>query len=296
MSIFPEQNATDMINDLQTWSEHPDPPRQPPSESELALISTIKTYTEAQTASLSEVTNIIASPIEALYAIPGPSRGPEAQLWKLYTSIFRYARTIPSTDASTQNRLIDIISSLKSRPEPLLPTPAPRNGRRQEYPSLWNSLVVFGAVGREEWNEQPGIRNSLTSLEEETEEWTSVKAFCARLTETGVYDFSLYGFWAMRDVVEVEKQGENDTWVGDKLDVFLPAAASWILIAGERLWGKVSEGGEGRRESELSRERWLVWKERFSGFAGRDDLKAETRKMSERVVEKMGELESKSED
>jgi hypothetical protein len=287
MSIFPEQNATDMINDLQTWSEHPGPPRQPPSESELAVISTIKTYTEAQTASLSEVTNILASPIKAVYAIPGPSRGPEAQLWKLYTSIFRYARTIPTTDASTQNRLIDIISSLKSRPEPPLPTPAPRNGRRQEYPSLWNSLVVFGAVGREEWNEQPGIRNSITSLKEETEEWTSINAFCARLTERGAHDFWLYGFWAMRDVVEVEKQGENDTWVGDKLDIFLPAAASWILIAGERLWGKVNEGGEERWERELSRERWMVWKERFSGSAGRDDLKAETRSMAEMVVEKM---------
>jgi hypothetical protein len=53
------------------------------------------------------------------------------------------------------------------------------------------------------------------------------------------------------------------------------------------LWGKVNEGGEERWERELSRERWMVWKERFSGSAGRDDLKAETRSMAEMVVEKM---------
>jgi hypothetical protein len=281
MPIFPEQNTTDMIHDLQTWSKHPDPPRQSPSESELAIISTIKTYTEAQIASLSEVTNILAEPIETLYT----SRGPEAQLWKLYSSIFRYARTIPYSDASTQNRLIDIISSLKSRPEP--------PGRRQGYPSLWSSLAVFGAVGREEWNEQPGIRNSITSLEE-TEEWTSINAFYARLTERGVYDFWVYGFWAMRDVVEVEKLGQNDTWVGDRLEVFLPAATCWILIAGEILWGVVNKGGEGRWERELERETWVVWKERFRVFAGRDDLEAETRRIAEMAVEKMEEIESKN--
>jgi hypothetical protein len=61
------------------------------------------------------------------------------------------------------------------------------------------------------------------------------------------------------------------------------------------LWGKVHEGGEGRWEKELSRERWVVWKERFWGFAGRDDLKAEARRMAEMAVEKMGRLNLRSE-
>lgn len=193
-----------MLNDLQTSPSHPDPPRQPLSESELAIVSTIKTYTETQTATLSEVTNTLASPIEALYTTPGLSRSADARLWKLYTCAFRYARTIPDSDGNTQNRLVDIISNLKSRPEPHPPTLAlnTRQGQgdllsKWGYPSLWDPLVLFGAVGREQLDEQPGTRNSVTSLEEETEEWTSLHAFLCTIDGEGGAWF--LGVWILGD-------------------------------------------------------------------------------------------------
>jgi hypothetical protein len=98
----------------------------------------------------------------------------------------------------------------------------------------------------------------------------------------------------MRDVAEVENPSMNDTWVGGRLDVFLPAAAKWILIAGEKLWGKVNEGGEGRWEKELSRERWEGWRERFRGFTTRSDLEARSRIIAKMVVDQMAVIESKN--
>jgi hypothetical protein len=104
-------------------------------------------------------------------------------------------------------------------------------------------------------------------------------------------DFWLYAFWAVRDILETKEENPDPwTWVGDLLDIFVLAAAVWILVAGEVLWRKIGEKNPGKEE--LSEKRWELWKAKFKKIARRLDLKAETRFIAKRAVEKIHFVES----
>lgn len=95
----------------------------------------------------------------------------------------------------------------------------------------------------------------------------------------------------MRDTLETKKENPDPwTWVSDHLDSHVPAAAVWILVAGEVLWRKIGKSNPGKKE--LLEERWGLWKAKFKKIACQLNLKAETRSMSRSAVQKMHSEES----
>lgn len=84
------------------------------------------------------------------------------------------------------------MAALKSRPNP--PRPQGREDLETDWvwdgsSEIWADLVIFGASMRESWNDIPtGCGNDAITVDG----WTNLNVFVARLTATGVLDFSLY--------------------------------------------------------------------------------------------------------
>ena len=85
------------------------------------------------------------------------------------------------------------------------------------------------------------------------------------------------------------------------LDTFIPAAAQYILLAGQAVY-KCDSDREGisagsllekaREKGEV--ERWGFWKERFKSMQDWEDLKDGTRAVGKQVAERMEEIETGS--
>ena len=82
----------------------------------------------------------------------------------------------------------------------------------------------------------------------------------------------------------------------------------WMLYAGEHIFKSKRERIETRedrvgleleahpwwnneRSNGFSRERWDMWKSRFSAIAGIDDLNAETKELAQKAIVCMGRVE-----
>jgi hypothetical protein len=272
------------------------PPREPPSTEEQEIIRVVREYVEYSNLPLASVINTLRGSIEDAYTNGeyeiDSNNNPELFLWTLYNGIIRYSRTLFWTDDKAQRRLVDILQGLKSLPDPPRSTSAGRNFLDHwEFPSLWKDAVVFGASAREELNESPGIRQWTGEAGGEVLEWNNFNAFLARLTAFRVHDFSLYGFWTMRDTLEDEPEEVSTPWVGDKLDVFLPAAAIWILLAGEVLL-ELDRKMDDSSLNKYSVGRWQIWKSKFRLLASSEDLSSELREWSEKAAQHMVNLEA----
>ncbi len=128
---------------------------------------------------------------------------------------------------------------------------------------------------RENWNRVIVDEEEKAKKEEEEEDkwtctpsaWTSMNALVAHLTVARVMDFKRYAIWALRDALEEEEQ----TQAGSTLNHLVPAAAVWVVVAGEVMyrewigleeprdrgggvvgWGGVYEGEVGVLEGAVS--------------------------------------------
>ncbi|KAF5373625.1 hypothetical protein D9758_000904 [Tetrapyrgos nigripes] len=195
--------------------------------------------------------------------------------WAIYQSIVSRIRTT-THDSLTQDNLVKLVGAIKeTRPEP-----------KEDY---WSSLYPLGLYMRELWNgDYPAT------------EWASLNAFVARLTVANVLDFQLFGIWAMRSALEngpAEGELSNDV-----LNQQIPAAAVWIFYAGSKLWDlstKEANAGEtaarGGQKWQgtwgYNQPRWVFWKMRFEGFAGRKDLRQDTTTMAKKALEGMSKVD-----
>lgn len=71
--------------------------------------------------------------------------------------------------------------------------------------------------------------------------------------------------------------------------VFLPPAAIWILLAGQKMRELCLVG---YRNAAPAPERWNVWKEKFSTLATTEELDVNCRTLATKAVERMREIES----
>ncbi|KAF2396558.1 hypothetical protein EJ06DRAFT_559694 [Trichodelitschia bisporula] len=262
------------------------PPRPPLNPKEQLIVAVIKAFTNTNSMSVADTVLYLADPVN----VACTTGDPEPELWALYSALLRYARSVPFDDDAAHGRLVLLLQALKAQPEP-----PPGPGRDVLLStwggtSVWASLALFGAVAREEWDEAPGARGG-TGSADEVREWRNLNAFVARVTAAGVYDFSVYGFWALRDTLSpldpAEAQGpRTDTWVGDRLDEFLPAAVMWPVCAGRVLYGEAVKAGWNGQEFSLTR--WQSWWERLHEIV-LSNVGEETRYMAQMAIRAMDE-------
>ncbi|KAI0112662.1 hypothetical protein F4776DRAFT_345219 [Hypoxylon sp. NC0597] len=252
---------------------------------------------------------------------PGPETDSlpttEGQLWELWYGVLHAAKRIPWTDTTQQTKLISLVQALQARPNPPLPHRTSVPLLRDwiwEPRSLWPDLVMLGPSLSEAWNDCCGCGAGWTQPEQHA--YVNFNAFVARLVATGTKDFAVHGVWALRAALECAPASTAmhrgaPPLVQSRLLVAI--AAIWVLIAGEGMWSKRPEGGEGAEEAvppdrqvDLgAREkklpwynkrdgamwctaRWRFWKGRFEQEADNEELGEETRGLARRAGEIIG--------
>lgn len=120
-----------------------------------------------------------------------------------------------------------------------------------------------------------------------------MNAFAARLTVSGIIDLKHMAVWALSTALEDAAQDSSSPSV-NKLDVWVPAAAQWILHAGrvisntEEELGPITRGGRlWKGTPGFSKERWDFWKARFGWVQEQSEPSDETKKIAGEAVAAM---------
>ncbi|KAM0720884.1 hypothetical protein Q7P37_003169 [Cladosporium fusiforme] len=122
------------------------------------------------------------------------SASTEGQLWRLYFSILHAARKISSPDGGEGQmlRLVQLVQTLKTRPEPAQPagmTPALRNDWIWSSGGIWSDLLMLGACWAESRDCHPGGLAGHT--QPEIHAWENLLAFVSGLKATGTADLRM---------------------------------------------------------------------------------------------------------
>ena len=79
----------------------------------------------------------------------------------------------------------------------------------------------------------------------------------------------------------------------DEFSLLIPAATTWLLIAGETIYEHCSSGdtSNGWDRGSWNPQRWELWKKQLTRFAEREDFNEECRELAEQTVKRMAEIE-----
>lgn len=212
--------------------------------------------------------------------VTGPSDAPsvEGELWDLYYTILHASKKIPWSDGVAQQKLVDLLATLKARQNPQRPadmTIALKRYWIYQWGELWSDLVLLGPSGRETWNDSPGCGAGWEAPE--ISAWVNVNAFVARLTVQEVRNFGIYGSWALREALEdkIEAHAGHHCPPPSKVykaEVLFKVAAVWIRLAGRYMYDHLIPDPEGREEADTrfwTRSQWDRWRRRFEEEAGK---------------------------
>ena len=169
--------------------------------------------------------------------------------------------------------------------------------------TFWQDLPIFGAELRESWNDAPWekLPDDTPMYSEDLpfppDVWASLNAFTARITAARVLNFETYAIWILSHTLEEERTNEE-------VDDNLPAAATWIIYAGQIVYHNAAKAHPDSTETHqthirylrkftkpFSMERWDFWKERFEFFWDHEGLKQITRDSAGEALSKMLEIE-----
>ena len=174
--------------------------------------------------------------------------------------------------------------------------------------AFWQDLPIFGAELRESWNDAPWEK-----LPDDTpmysgdapfppEVWASLNAFTARITAASVLNFEDYAMWILRHTLEEDRMNEEERI--EEVDDNLPAAATWIIYAGQIVYHNAAKDYSDSTETHpphirylrnftkpFSMERWNFWKERFEFFRDHEVLRHTTRDSAGEALSRMVEIE-----
>ncbi|KAJ4319903.1 hypothetical protein N0V94_003675 [Neodidymelliopsis sp. IMI 364377] len=171
----------------------------------------------------------------------------------------------------------------------------------EQYNYLYSSLTDFSLACREAYNDAPDA--SASGLE--IDAWANVNFFFAKVTEQGLSDLSIYAIWSLRTALEEEHEDDAEGTAVQKLDAFVPAAASWIfgmsralylkdvdLTPSDRKQGNPARGGPlWKGKAGFSKERWALWKERLTVVSKMEEISERTKNISRDAIEAMERAE-----
>ena len=175
----------------------------------------------------------------------------------------------------------------------------------EEYNHLYSSLCDFKMACDESFNDAPEPYASQVEIDA----WTNVNFFFARVTAEDLMDLSMYAIWTMRQALEEEQQDDMEGTAAQKYNVYVPAAAAWVLGFGrtlyrkekdltptDRKYGNPARGGAlWKGKAEFSKERWALWKERFAAVSKMDEVSEKTRSASKDALQAMERAETYNE-
>lgn len=252
----------------------------------------------------------IIEPIATQLSKPSEQSAADDQLHALWTSILNTVQTIKSPydlsgtpDISsdtlqTLHRIQSLLDVIRTAPDQFQDIPQPGAAQIAKLPG-------FGVTARDRFNvsdtDTPGA-------------WTDLNAFLAVLwcacdpesdyTQPEAYDYGLYSIWSLRDALETEQSPEQ-------LNLLLPAAATWILIAGgviartnrqfppSRKTGAPARAGpllvealkkqgeEDVRIEGFDEIRWQFWRDRFQQIAQEGDISQDVKSIASAASSQM---------
>ncbi|MCJ1433275.1 tripartite motif containing 44 [Xylographa pallens] len=251
---------------------------------------------------------------QKLHALFPPKRTEEGdmELQKFFLAnvwdvILHMIRQIPH-EHRAQDSLIEVVEALRNLPTDIIVEIESAEAK------VWQDVPFLGQVLGIEY--QKIDQQTLPDAGEDAarQEWHSINAFAARLTAEGLYDYRIYGLWALRAALEDQPDPEAPEYQlqGRVLDCHVPVAVTWILRCGLHMYVSDGEiylerGGKGGRlwqgEEGFDMERWRLWKRRFSEISKdkwgsektRQLAQAAEKEMIEVEIEVWMELESRSE-
>jgi Protein of unknown function (DUF3632) len=232
-------------------------------------------------------------------------------LRELWYSILHMSRKIPWRDSAAQDRLLDLVLTLKAHPDPPEPDPMPAalEDHWRSSDGIWSGLKCFNLAASDFWNDVPNRPDPEGFSTPLIHAWTNINAFAAILTRSGLARFEWQAIRAMQNALEIRfrfhKARIQPISVAAQLDADVPAAAVWVLVLGRELWesGKDQSSKSTDQDNlpktkalwqgypdEFSRERFAFWAERFKSMCLTEDLKLETRAIAFEAHEKMEEI------
>ncbi|KAJ3036758.1 hypothetical protein HDV00_002420 [Rhizophlyctis rosea] len=232
----------------------------------------------------------------------------ESLLWDLYYTILHASKKY----TSSHDKLITLLHTLKTRPNPPQPTRTTKALLQNwiwSSPSLWSSLILFGPTACEVWNDCPGCGSGWTVPE--LMAWRNINTFLANITAQNVSDFKLYGIWAIRDAIESDYSTSvhhPDVDTNTKITHMLEICAIWFRIAGSCIhesigdWEDRSEGVSlewrgGKLPwrkppgGDMSLTRWKWWRLRFGDEGRREGYSERARGFARDCVRVMEGIE-----
>jgi hypothetical protein len=172
----------------------------------------------------------------------------------------------------------------------------------EQYNYLYSSLTDFSLACREAYNDAPDASASALEIDA----WANVNFFFAKVTEQELSDLSIYAIWSLRTALEEEHEDDAEGTAAQKLNVFVPAAASWIFGMGRALYlkdvdltpsdrkqGNPARGGPlWKGKAGFGKERWALWKERLAAVGKMEEISEKTKSISRDAIEAMERAES----
>ncbi|ODM22334.1 hypothetical protein SI65_03180 [Aspergillus cristatus] len=254
----------------------------------------------------------IVKPVNEAYSSGDGNKPPstESLLWDLWYTILWTAKKTPRTDPPSQKsqsailnpstpskghtKLLTLLETLKSQPDPPYPSNIDQSTTRNwifDDGKLWSVLSLFGPATREILNDSPGAGNGYEDVE--VAGWVNLNAFLAHVTKREIAGMEHIGIFELRHALEQrhkdDTKGKVPVKEARKVQTFVAAAGVWVIIMGEELWARKGEkkGEEGEAESEvrakgdvITKERWKLWVEKLRFLSCRDDLDIDTRELA----------------
>lgn len=156
----------------------------------------------------------------------------EVFLWCLWSEIVYLIQEV-SHSHPWQDRMVKLLRAIKETPRQV--TPEMEELEWNSGMTFWQDLPIFGAEMRYIWNRWPYEKMPDDAFVYPGDTffppnvWASLNAFTARITLASVLNFEDYAIWSLERTLEEEL-------MTDEVDDNLPAAAMWIIYAGQMIY------------------------------------------------------------
>lgn len=271
----------------------------------------IRSYLKDQS-TLAETVDRLAGPIDSYYDREFDDLV-DRSLYFTWQTINAIMVQIPHDNAAWHTRLAEILIGLSERPSP---SDEVRMVTEPPGSILWADLPYYSPEFVGGWIDAARVVHAglshngrfdpdfVPDYDLRREQWTRANAFVARLVtkQCKALDYEVYAIHTMRAALEDERHA-------DELWINVPAAAVWVLYAGnflfrsQREWVFVPEEGnlEGRSvayggplwqgKTGSCIERWEFWKERFGVIVETENVDEDTRSWADSARRKMEEIQ-----